>query len=72
MFHSRHRGTTSQTEIIEAAYPTYLHRLYQESISILGDDATYAEIAAQMNLLSTINDAWPTICLDKGEFTMLG
>jgi hypothetical protein len=65
IFHSRHRGTTSQMENIETAHPTYLHRLYQESTSILGNDATYAEIAAQMNLLSTVDDARPTIRLDK-------
>jgi hypothetical protein len=65
MFQSRQRGTTSQTETIEAAHPTYIHRLYRESTTILGDDATYVEITAQMNLLSTVDDARQTIHLDK-------
>ncbi len=39
--------------------------------AILSEDATNAEISSQMNLLSTIDDARPTIRLKKVEFTML-
>jgi hypothetical protein len=33
--------------------------------AILSDDATFTEIASKMTLLSTVDDAQPTINLDK-------
>jgi hypothetical protein len=46
---------------IKAAHLTYLHSLYRESTSILGKNATFAEITSQINLLLTVDDARPTI-----------
>jgi len=61
---SSHKGTTSQTDRISATHPTYLHYLYRRAVDILGDDATFSEIATQMNLISTV-DQRPTIHLNK-------
>jgi hypothetical protein len=36
IFQSKHKGSMSQTNRIEAEHPTYLHYLYRCSTSILG------------------------------------
>jgi hypothetical protein len=49
---------------VEAEHPTYLHHLYHRATSIQGDDATFFEVASQMNLLSTVDER-PTMNLNK-------
>ncbi len=49
---------------VEAELPTYLHHLYRRATSILADDATFSEVASQMNLLSTVDER-PTMNLNK-------
>jgi hypothetical protein len=61
---NKHKGKISQTMAFEAEYPTYLHQLYRRSTAILDDDATFSEVASQMNLLSTV-DPLPTMHLNK-------
>jgi hypothetical protein len=63
MLHSKHKGTISQANKI-------LHHLYHQATAILGDDATFAEIASKMNILSTVDDAQPTINLDNLGISM--
>lgn len=64
MLRSKHKGSTSQTNRVEAEHPTKRHQLYRRATSILGDDATFTEVASQMNLLSTV-DEQPTMSLNK-------
>jgi hypothetical protein len=64
VFNSKHKGSTNQTTRVEMEHPTYLRELYRRAINILGDDTTFSEIAAQMNLLSTVEER-PTINLKK-------
>jgi hypothetical protein len=64
MFKSKHRGSTSHTNRVETQHPTYLHYLYRRATSIIGNDATFAEVASQMNLLSTVDER-PTMNLNK-------
>jgi hypothetical protein len=52
MFKNVHKGSTSQTGRVESQHPTYLHQLCHQATSILGDDASFSEVASQMNLLS--------------------
>jgi hypothetical protein len=54
----------SQTKRVEAEHPTYLHSLYRRATMILGDAATFTEIASQMNLLSAVDER-PTMNLNK-------
>jgi hypothetical protein len=61
---NKNKGKISQTTAIKAEYLTYLHQLYWRSTAILGDDATFSEVASQMNLHSTV-DPHPTISLNK-------
>jgi len=61
---SKHKGIRSQTARVEAEHPTYLHELYQYATAILGNVATFAELAAQMNLLSAV-DKRPIMNLNK-------
>jgi hypothetical protein len=49
---------------VEIEHPPYLHELYCRTTHILGDDATFSEIAARMNLLSTVDER-PAINLEK-------
>jgi hypothetical protein len=55
VIYKKHKGTTSQTERVEQEYPTYFHQLYREATVIIRDNATFGEIALQMNLLSTVD-----------------
>jgi len=64
IFHSKHKGMESQTKRVEAEHPTYLHSLYRRATMILGDAATFTEIASQMNLLSAVDER-PTMNLNK-------
>jgi hypothetical protein len=36
MFKNKHKGSTSQTNRVEAEHPIYLHHLYLQATSILG------------------------------------
>jgi hypothetical protein len=64
MFSSKHKGIISQTARVEAEHPTYLHEHYQCATTIIGDVATFNEIATQINLLS-MDDKMPTMNLNK-------
>jgi hypothetical protein len=48
----KHKGRagTSYTDRITRAHPMYLHELYRQATSLLGDDATFEETAAMVNL----------------------
>jgi hypothetical protein len=64
LLRNKHKGKISQTTAIKAEYLTYLHQLYRRSTAILGDDATFSEVASQINLLSTV-DPRPKMHLNK-------
>ncbi len=38
------------TDCITAAHPTHLHEMFRQATNLLGDDATYEEIAAMIKL----------------------
>jgi len=65
--HIKHKGRagTSYTDRITRAHPTYLHEMYRQATSLLGDDATFEETAAIMNLQSTGLEGLPTLTLNK-------
>ena len=65
VFRSKHKGKTSYTDRITAVYPTYLHDLWRHATTLLGDNATFEEIAIQMNLQSTTEVFLPTLALIK-------
>jgi len=64
LFSSKHKGIISQIARVEAEHPTYLHELHRHATTILGDVATFDEIATQINLLSA-DDKRPTMNLNK-------
>jgi hypothetical protein len=55
------RPGTSYTDWIARAHPIYLHEMYRQATSLLGDDATFEETAAMMNLQSTGLEGLPTL-----------
>jgi hypothetical protein len=65
VFRSKHKGKTSYMDRITAFYPTFLHDLWQHATSLLGDNATFEELAHQMNLQSTMEAVLPTLVLTK-------
>jgi hypothetical protein len=62
---SKNKGKTSYTDVITAMHPTYLHDMWHQSTRILGDAATFQEIATQINLQSAVLHDRPTLQLDK-------
>jgi hypothetical protein len=64
MFSSKHKGISSQTARVEVGHPAYLHSLYHHATTILGNVATFAKFATQMNLLSAVDER-PTMNLNK-------
>ncbi len=63
----KHKGRTGTgyTDHITQAHPTYLHEMFWQATSLLGNDATYEEIARTMNLQSAGLQDLPTLTLDK-------
>jgi hypothetical protein len=63
----KHKGRTGTgyTDRITQAHPTYLHEMFRQATRLLGDDATYEEIATTMNLQSAGLQDLPTLTLDK-------
>ena len=45
----KHKGTKSYTAQVQLRHPTFLHDLYRYATEILGDSATFEEIAIVMN-----------------------
>jgi hypothetical protein len=65
VFQSRHKGKTRYTDRITEVYPTYLHNLWRQVTTLLGDKATFEELARAMNLQSTVEQNLPTLNLTK-------
>ncbi len=62
-FQSKHKGKTSYTGRIPMIYPTYLHNLGRQATTLLGDNATFEELARAMNLQSSAEQNLPTLNL---------
>jgi len=56
MLNSKHKGSKSYTDQIEQQFPMYLYELYHYSAKILGDSATFDEIASAMSEKSTAEE----------------
>jgi hypothetical protein len=65
VFRSKHKRKTSYIDCITAVYPAYLHNLWQHATTLLGDNATYAELTIPMNLQSTTEAVTRTLALTK-------
>jgi hypothetical protein len=67
---TKHNGRigTGYTYCISCSHPTYLHEMFQHSRTLLGDNATYKEIAGLMNLQSAGLENLPTLTLNKIVF----
>jgi hypothetical protein len=50
VFQSKHKGKTSYMDRITLVYPTYLHNLWRQATNLLGDNATFEDLAHAMNL----------------------
>ena len=56
--------------MIEQDHPGYLHYLFRRSIESKGNDATFSEIATQMNIVSRINsEERPNINIDRFQLS---
>ncbi len=58
-------GRTAYTDLITAEHPTYLHELFRQATNLLGDNASFEELAMAMNANSAARANLPTLTLDK-------
>ena len=54
---AKHKGSTSYTDGLEQKHPGYIRSLFRGAQRDLGNQATFIELAKQMNSLSIILDA---------------
>ena len=62
---AKHKGKTSYMDCVEERDPSYLHRMYRYATNILGDSATFEEIARLMAEKSSAEDAHETLELNR-------
>jgi len=63
---SKHKGTEKYTDIITRDHPHLLHQLFRYSTSILGDNASFDEIANLMNTQSAaMGNGTPVLTLNE-------
>ncbi len=61
----RKGGRTSYTDLITVEYPEYLHEMFRHATDLLGDNATFKELASAMNLQSATMEDRPSLRMNK-------
>ncbi len=59
------RTGTGYTDCNTAAHPTYLHELFRQATSLLGDNASFKELAMAINMNSAARADLPSLNLDR-------
>ncbi len=62
---NKHTGKISYLDQITRQYPTYLHELYRSACQLVGDNATFDELARTMNMQSTAYQNLPNLRIHK-------
>jgi len=62
---NKHKGKISYTDRITATHPEFLHNIWRYATTLLGQAATFPELAESMNLKSATEEGYPTLRLNQ-------